>query len=160
MGIKNVLSLFFFVVAGLLLVLGAVSAVGTAVFLMRAEPTTATVMDYEIVENAAPFMATRSGAGFLYYPIVQFETPAGDSATFTADQGHRERPYETGAGVDVLYNPNSPQDGRIANFWGLWGRVAILVGLGAVFAVLGVLTPYGFGRSGSRPNPFGNNGSH
>lgn len=159
MGIKNVLSLFFFVVAGLLLVAGAISAVGTGIFLIGAETTTAGVIDYEIVENAAPFMATRPGGGVLYYAIVQFETPRGDSGTFTADQGHRQRPYEEGAPIDVLYNPDRPEDARVADFWGLWGRVAILVGLGAVFALLGVLTPYGFGRTGRRANPYGNNGS-
>jgi hypothetical protein len=151
MGIKNTLSLFFLIVAGLLLLVGAVQAVGTAVFLSGAEETIATVIDYEIVQNAAPFMATSGGAGRLFYAILQFETPQGELATFTADQGHRSRPYEVEASVPILYSAEKPQNSRVADFWGLWGRVVIFGGLGIAFGLIGVITPLGFSRSGRNP---------
>jgi hypothetical protein len=151
MGIKNALSLFFLVVAGVLLLVGAVQAIGTTVFLSGAQETTATVIDYEIVENAAPFMATSGGAGRLFYAILQFDAPGGEPATFTADQGHRDRPYNVDASVPILYDPDQPQNGRVADFWGLWGRVVIFVGLGLAFGVIGVITPLGFSRGGRNP---------
>lgn len=151
MGIKNALSLFFLAIGGFLLLIGIIQGVSTLVFLSRAEPTRGTVIDYEIVENAAPFMASAS-SGLLYYPILRFETPGGAMGTFTGDQGHRARPYEVGSRVEILYGPEL-ENSRVANFWGLWGRVVIFAGLGAVFAFLGLLTPFGFSRA-ARRNPF------
>lgn len=151
MGIKNALSLFFLAVGGFLLLVGVIQGVGTIVFLSRAESTQATIIDYEIVENAAPFMASAS-SGLLYYPVLRFETPGGAVSTFTGDQGQRSRPYEVGSRVGVLYEPDL-ENSRVADFWGLWGRVVIFAGLGAVFAFLGFLTPFGFSRAG-RQNPF------
>ena len=153
MGIKNALSLFFLVIGGLLLLVGAVQAVNTLLFMGRAEPAQARVIDYEIVENAAPFMAASRGSGLLFYPILQFDTRQGFQSTFTADQGHRERPYDMDARVGILYDPGRPRNGRVDDFWGLWGRVVVFAGLGAVFGGLGLLTPFGFSRA-QRPNPY------
>jgi hypothetical protein len=153
MGIKNALSLFFLVIGGFLLLIGVIQTIGTLVFLSRAEPSQARVIDYEIVENAAPFMASSRGAGLLFYPILQFETPQGGLVTFTADQGHRERPYDVDSRVGILYDPGTPQSSRVDDFWGLWGRVVIFAGLGAVFGGLGLLTPFGFSRV-QRHNPY------
>ncbi len=153
MDARRLFGYFFLFVGATLLLVGAFHAVGTLSFLADARSTEGTVVDYELVEGAGPPFVG-GDAGILYYPVVTFDTFAGQRVRFSSPAGRNARVYDIDARVSVLYDPEkSQQRSRLDTFHGLWGRTSVFAGLGGIFIVLGLLAPHGFG-GGRRGNPF------
>lgn len=138
---KQVFGLFFLGIAAVLVVIALVQVISTLLFLNRAADTLGRVVDYQREQNQIAFL---KDTGYLYYPIVEFETERRESISFVSPSGRSERPYDQGARVQVRYDPANPNDARIASFLGTWGKAAVFGGLGGVFALLGLITPHGF----------------
>ncbi len=140
-GARRAFGRVFFYLAGALIVVALALAVQTLLFLGDAEAVQATVTGYEVVENGAPFAG---GGSNLHYPLVEFRTINGDRIEFQANRGTHRRPYEIGARVIVLYDPDNPERRRLDNVWGLWGGSFVLVIVAAVFGLVGLAVPYSF----------------
>jgi hypothetical protein len=138
---KQVFGLFFLGIAGVLVLIALVQVISTLLFLNRATDTYGRVTDYEQVQNQIAFM---EDTGYLYYPVVEFETERGERYTFVSPSGRSERIYETGQEVPVRYLPQDPNNAKLSSFLGTWGQAAVFGGLAALFGVLGLITPYGF----------------
>jgi len=76
----------------------------------------------------------------FYYPVVEFTTPAGEVIRFQDNTGV-DRPSllpPKGDRVKVLYDPDNPQVAMIASWSNLWLLPAVLLGVGSLFALLGL----------------------
>lgn len=80
----------------------------------------------------------RPGETPNYYPIIEFQTQTGEIIRFEGKTGVSENTYRVGQQVDILYDPQFPQDARIDSWFELWlpPLVVILLGSGALVAGL------------------------
>lgn len=70
---------------------------------------------------------------YMYHPIVQFGTEAGEDIEFRGSASSSSPSYRRGERVSVLYHPRAPQDARIDSFGGLWAGPLITLIVGFVF---------------------------
>jgi hypothetical protein len=107
----------------LLLAVAAVTAFLTFRFVAGSDRADGTVVD--LVESYDSEDDTTS-----YYPVVRFETADGRAVRFESGVSTSD---DVGDGVEVLYDPDDPDDAKLAGFFNLWGLSLIFGGLGAVF---------------------------
>jgi Protein of unknown function (DUF3592) len=101
-----------FLAAGVLaLAFGVVWLVLTVRFVADADRTTGTVVDVESSTDADGYET--------FYPVVRFTTADGREVEFRSDSGSSSPP-STGNRVDVLYDPDDPQDAELSGFLDLW----------------------------------------
>ncbi len=146
---KDLLGLSFRVIGLFFAAVGVIAAVNTVIFVSRAQAVRGTVIDYAVEQNSISFLQSGESTGMLYYPVVEYPVPGGGSDRITARSGRPTPPYEPGEQLPVLVSASNPQRARIDTVLGVWGSAIILGGLGALFLLLSVLAPLGFG--GSRP---------
>lgn len=82
---------------------------------------------------------TRNSDGhgrYVYRPMVQFRTEAGEDLEFRGSTGTGSPAYRRGERVTVLYLPQSPQDAKIDSFGDLWGGPLITFIVGLVFTAI------------------------
>lgn len=72
----------------------------------------------------------------FFYPTVEFRTAAGDVIRFEHSTGSNPPAYRVGDAVDILYNPQTPQDAMIDS-WDIWLPSMIVMGIGGVFTLIG-----------------------
>jgi hypothetical protein len=112
-----------FVAVGLGLVVGgAVWAVLTIRFVEKAERVTGTVVDISRERD--------SEGSVFFHPVVRF-TVDQRTITFRSSSGSGNPPV-IGDSVDVLYDPDDPQDAKLAGFVDLWLGPLVLGGIGVV----------------------------
>ncbi|MFW5741791.1 MAG: DUF3592 domain-containing protein [Spirochaetota bacterium] len=141
---RDLLSLSFRVIGALFASIGAIVAASTLVFLAGAEPVAATVVDYAVEQNSITFLQGSEPTGLLYYPIVEYPA-GGEEHRMTGRTGRTSRRWEPGEQLTVLVARGNPQKARINTVFGVWGSAIVLGGLGALFLLLSVLAPFGFG---------------
>lgn len=74
-----------------------------------------------------------------YYPIVEFAIANGEKMRVVGTTGGGEGAMlETGAEVNVIYDPADPSDALIADFQQAWLGPLVLSGVGAVFLLFGI----------------------
>nr|WP_322813913.1 DUF3592 domain-containing protein [Chloroflexus sp.] len=80
----------------------------------------------------------RPGETANFYPIVEFRTQTGEFIRFERSTGVSENTYRVGQQVDILHDPQFPQDARIDSWFELRlpSLVVILIGSGALVAGL------------------------
>ena len=142
---RDVFGLAFRVIGGVFLLLGSTAAVFTLVFVIQAVRVSGTVIDYAVEQNAIAFLAADDGSGMLYYPVVEYYSQDGERHVVTGRAARMRRVYELGEPVGVLMSPDQPANARINTAFGVWGSAIILGGLGALFVVISLLAPHGFG---------------
>jgi Protein of unknown function (DUF3592) len=120
-----------FGLAALLLATGAATLVDAARFVRGAERTTGTVIDLD---------ARTSDGDLVYYPMVRFTTAGGRRVEFTSSSGSSSPP-DVGDRVEVLYDPDDPQDAQLSGFFSLWLWPIVLGGVGIGFAAAGLFYP-------------------
>jgi hypothetical protein len=111
----------------LLLAVAAVTAFFTFRFVADSERADGTVVD--LVES---YDAENNRTS--YYPVVHFETGEGRPVQFESDVTTSD---DVGDTVEVLYDPDDPNDAKLAGFFNLWGLSLIFGALGAAFTGIG-----------------------
>ncbi|HTY09346.1 MAG TPA: DUF3592 domain-containing protein [Candidatus Edwardsbacteria bacterium] len=80
-----------------------------------------------------------------YYPVVEFQPAQGGTVRFKGSTGSPSPDFETGAAVNLRYNPKNPQEAQLTNFSQFWlgpvaitaaGLIALFLGIGS-FLVMG-----------------------
>ena len=128
MGIALVVGLMFFLL-GLALVLSA----GVVFFRQRKARASAVRGSGVVVD-----LVRRQGRrGWLYHPVVEFETTSGRRARFEEAVGSNPAGYSTGQQVKVLYQPDDPEKAEIDSFTSLYFYPGCLLVIGAGFTLLG-----------------------
>lgn len=80
-----------------------------------------------------------SKGGTIYLPIFEFRTLDGQVITVAHDSAQKPAQYKVGQSIDVLYNPENPQDAKISGSTNLYM-------LPVIFAVVGVVASISFCR--------------
>jgi len=75
-----------------------------------------------------------------YYPVVEFQTPNGETFRFKGSTGSSSPEFATGARVRLRYNPKDPSQAQLVGFFHFWlGPLALTIpGLLVFFLALGV----------------------
>lgn len=115
----------FFAVGVVALLVSAGVLVWTIQFVARAERATGTVT--EVVRE------TDSEGDDVFYPVVRFTTPEGAEIEFKSSSGSAPASHSEGDQVDVLYDPDDPDDARLSGFFDLWLFPIVGLALGAGF---------------------------
>ena len=111
----------------LLLVLTPVMVVRTAQFLAGAERTDGTVVDLSRSKD--------SEGSVTFSPVVSFTTAEGRTVEFVSSSGSSSPSHSEGDRVEVLYDPDDPNDARLSGFLDLWFGSLVVGVLGAAFTV-------------------------
>jgi Protein of unknown function (DUF3592) len=108
------------------IIVGAVLLVFTVRFVADAERATGTVVDLDRRRSS-------SDGALLFYPVVRFTTANGEAIEFVDSTGSRP-PLETpGDRVEVLYDPDDPNDAELSGIFHVWLVPAGLLVLGSAF---------------------------
>ena len=142
---KNLLSLAFRLVGLTFAVVAAVAGAYTLAFVLRSDHAVGVVVDYSSVQNQITVMPRSDQSGILYYPVIAYTTPAGDEHVFTGPSGRPKPQFRVGQEVSVLVSRIDSGNSRLNTLLGVWGTPIILGGLAAIFFLLGLAAPMGFG---------------
>ena len=96
---------------------------------------TALSTDGEVVE----LNRKRSDDSYVYYPVVEFSPPGStNTLTFEHDSGSNPPSYSVGESVEVLYDPQNPNEAIIDAGLMNWFGTGIASFLGLIFTLVGV----------------------
>jgi hypothetical protein len=88
-----------------------------------------------------------SDGGTLTVPVVRYRADDGQEYTATPYEQHNTTVdvdgYGVGDEVEVIYNPDDPQDMFLNDFMHVWFVPALLGGLGGFFALIGAIWSVG-----------------
>lgn len=128
----------FLLVGGIFFIVGVVFLIGTIWswlstqrFLNTAETATGTVKELLLVRSGG------ESGGYVYYPVVEYETRGGEKVEFQSTAGSSPASYTVGENVEVLYVSQKPQEAKIKGFMDVWFLVVIFGVFGVVFTLLG-----------------------
>lgn len=142
----NLLAVAFRLVGLAFAGIAIVVAVTAGVFVAQSRLVSGTVVDFDVIDNSIRFLGGDGQRGLLYYPIVAYKLDGIDYEV-TGSRGRVRPDYEEGELVSVLVSETRPPRARLNTTMGVWGSSIILGGLAALFLLLSVLAPYGFGGS-------------
>ncbi|OQP27306.1 hypothetical protein B2H99_07420 [Morganella morganii] len=120
----------FFAVIGLLMLMG-----GSYFYLSGySQEKSGIVVTGQIIDLSVH----RSDDGTTYCPVVKYTDGQEEYVMESSycSSGYRNAP---GDDIDVIYQPGNPDNAVIHSFGGLYGGAVILLGMGAVFALVGTL---------------------
>ena len=81
-----------------------------------------------------------------YYPVVEFQTPDGQTHRFKGSTGSSSPDFEEGARAKLRYNPKNPSEAQLVNFSQFWlgpvvitaaGLIALFLGIGSFIVLFG-----------------------
>ena len=145
---NNLLGVAFRLVGLAFAGIAIVVAVAAGVFVAQSRAVSGTVIEHAVIDNSIRF-GTVSGSGLLYYPVVSYQLN-GEWHEFTGRRGRARPDPDKGDEVLILVSESRPPAARMNTTMGVWGSSIILGGLAALFLLLSVLAPLGFG--GTKPS--------
>ncbi len=85
-------------------------------------------------------LVTESGQrGYIYCPVVQFTTSTGIPCNFKSSVGSNPAPYAVGQNVNIIYDPQNPQNAEINSSTSLWFVSGCSFAMGLAFTGLGLV---------------------
>ena len=124
---SKAIALGFGIIGLILLVANIFVYFNTRAFINSSVTTTGTVVDVSAEWD--------EDHDRVYYPIIEFETAAGERASFKSNVSGG--PDEIGSTVPVRYDPADPESAGVNTFLALWFAVIFLAIIGVVFTALG-----------------------
>jgi hypothetical protein len=139
------LSILFLLVGVGLLAWGVLRLLRQRATIARSLPAEGTIIELQRQRAEGEYVRTPAGEGtqiqpkLLFRPVVQFTTAHGRRVRFVTGVAVRPAPYQVGARVPVLYDPDDPPRAQIDRFLYLWFHVLLLIGFGTFFTAMGLL---------------------
>ena len=129
----SMIGIVFAVVGVVLLAIGVKIYLSTKKFLATAVGAQGTVI--EMVERTR---RDREGdVSTMWAPKVRFEV-AGKPIEFESSVGASPPRYKEGQTIDVKYDPQDPNNAKVASGSSYWTGPIILGGLGVIFTIVGL----------------------
>ena len=126
-------------VGGIFFLAGLAMLVGT-VFLYSSQSNfiaSAKTAQGQVIDMVRKESSDDGTTSYTYAPVVRFSDDRGLNQEFVNRNSSNPPSYSRGENVEVLYASENPGDAIIDDFWGRWGSVAILGGMGAIFSLVG-----------------------
>lgn len=125
-----IIGIVFPLVGLLLVMIGLFIFVRTRMFIGKSQEVKGTVV-------RMVYSSSSDGGG--YAPVYRFKTIEGTSVE-ASDNLHSNPPqFKEGQVVDVLYDPQNPQNARIKKWTNLYFAPLLLGGMGLIFGGVGVV---------------------
>ena len=116
--------------------IGLVVLIGSVVSIFKTRSRIANSLSADGLVTA--FATGMGRSGYLYYPLVQFKIPSGQTISFKSSVGNSRAGYSVGQQVKVLYDARSPQEAEIDAPSSLWLLPGCMLAMGLVFTILGL----------------------
>lgn len=125
-----VIGIVFPLIGGLFILLALFLFVRTRIFLGKAQETKGTVIE----------MISKRGSkgGTSYSPVYEFRTITGQMIKVEDSLSTNPPMFQVGQKIDVLYEPENPQNARIKRCMSLYFMPALFAFLGFTFFIIGV----------------------
>jgi len=130
------------IVGSLITLIGLAWLAGTARFVQRAHRTMGMIA--EMTKHAGMThttshngVATPRESQPVYRPIVRFWDQSGNLRDVMESVGTSWKQWEVNQAVPILYAPDNPSNACIDSFVTVWMFPLIMVGMGALFVVIG-----------------------
>lgn len=80
-----------------------------------------------------------SEAGTLYQVVVEFQTREGQTVRWTDSIASNPAAGDVGDQIPMKYNPDDPNEARIARAFRMWFATVFLSGMGLIFGGVGAV---------------------
>ncbi|MEY1424764.1 DUF3592 domain-containing protein [Morganella morganii] len=124
------------IISGIFAVIGLLMLMGGSYFYLSgySQEKSGIVVTGQIIDLSVH----RSDDGASYCPVVKYTD---GQEEYVMESSYCSSGYRNALGddIDVIYQPGSPDNAVIHAFGGLYGGAVILLGMGAVFALVGTL---------------------
>jgi Protein of unknown function (DUF3592) len=128
----RIFGLGFFVFGSIFLIIGIAFGLSYYHFISKTITTQGTVIDLEKGSSS-----TDEGIIIVYYPIIKFNTLSGEPVVFTSQTGKNRAELTVGQQIQVLYNPQEPNNARVDQFSVELFLSVIFISIGSIFAFIG-----------------------
>lgn len=88
-----------------------------------------------VIVEVVPYLSSRKvgkSTSLNYFPDVKYTTAKGEEVVFRSQATSKADHYKAGDEVNVLYNPNNPQEAVINSFSALWFIALIFASTGVM----------------------------
>ena len=75
----------------------------------------------------------------IYKPEVKFQTKSGEVITFVSKVGSNPPSFSVGRIIEVVYNPEYPNNAELNSFLSLWFVQMVFIALGVIFIVISIV---------------------
>ncbi len=139
-----VLNLIFMVGFGLLLV-GGWTGFQKYQLVRKSVRTQGRVIEIkqEVIKNPEPHRRLMVS----FHPVYEFSTLQGEVITFSISTGTDIPPYREGETVQILYDPQDPQNASLVTYSSLLLRTLVLTGIGVLMVSLSTLALFLFKKA-------------
>lgn len=124
------------IILGIFAVIGLLMLMGGSYFYLSgySQEKSGIVVTGQIIDLSVH----RSDDGASYCPVVKYTD---GQEEYVMESSYCSSGYRNALGddIDVIYQPGNPDNAVIHSFGGLYGGAVILLGMGAVFALVGTL---------------------
>ncbi len=124
------------IILGIFAVIGLLMLMGGSYFYLSgySQEKSGIVVTGQIIDLSVH----RSDDGASYCPVVKYTD---GQEEYVMESSYCSSGYRNALGddIDVIYQPGNPDNAVIHSFGGLYGGAVILLGMGAVFALIGTL---------------------
>ncbi|BAX81276.1 DUF3592 domain-containing protein [Labilibaculum antarcticum] len=107
-------------------------------FIKKSTETLGTVVDMKVKDKTDSEGVSQT----YYYPVVEYTDANGAQHVLNSSMGSGRPECEIGEGIQVLYLPENPSDGKIGTFGHMWGGMLIVWILAIVFIITGFLIEF------------------
>lgn len=130
MSAELIIGIVFPLVGFLLAAIAAFIFIRTRLFIGRSQEVKGTVI-------RMVYSSSSDGGG--YSPVFRFKTIEGTSVEVVDNLQTNPPQFKEGQEVDVLYDPQNPQNARIKKWMNLYFVPLLLGGLGMIFGGIGIV---------------------
>jgi Protein of unknown function (DUF3592) len=121
----------FLVIGVVLFAIGGFLWMRTRRFLETAVDTTGVIVD--LLESSG------SDGGTVYQAVVEFQTREGQTVRWTESMASSPAAGDVGDQLPMKYNPDDPNEARIARAFRMWFVTMLLSGMGLMFGATGLV---------------------
>ena len=111
-------------------VIGIVQALNTRADVISHLTASGMVISNQYIDHVDPENST--SVTWTYHPVVRFTSAAGDVVVFIDNFGSYPAKYGVGEMLEVLYDPENPQNAAINTWLSLWGGSAVFIIIGTL----------------------------
>ena len=146
MDVGRVVGTIFMSLGGIMLAVVVYLSASNYQFSQRAIPVKGKVIDYDTYQSRND----NGGSTTMYTPTYQYKFK-GKSYTYKSTTSSSSQNYKIDETVDVLVDPEKPQEILIDSFWEKWFLSILLGFMGFIFSGMGYMSYRLLGNKSSQP---------